>query len=138
MRVIGLMEYDPEWQVDRLTSGIMEFPSVQSSFVCGTQLVPYQRMHFFGTEGRIEIEIPFNAPPDRPCRIFVDQGGLFGEDLVAEEYPVSDQYTVQGDRFSAAVQSDEEPPVSLEDSIKNMAVIDAMVRSAGSGKWEKP
>jgi predicted dehydrogenase len=29
-------------------------------------------------------------------------------------------------------------PVSLEDALKNMAVIDAIFRSAESGKWETP
>jgi predicted dehydrogenase len=138
LRVLGLMEYDPELKVDRLTSGIMEFSSVQSSFVCGTQLVPHQRMNFFGTKGRLEVEIPFNAPSDRPARVYLDGGALFGDDVVEHKYPVSDQYTIQGDIFSRAVRSGEEPPVSLEDSVKNMAVIDAIVRSAANGTWEKP
>ncbi len=138
LRVIGLMEYDPEMRIDRLTSGIMEFPSAQSSFACSTQLVPYQRMNFFGNKGRIEIEIPFNAPPDRPCRIWIDGGDLFGRSRVEEEFPACDQFTVQGDLFSRAVREDEQPPVSLEDSVKNMAVIDAFVRSASSGQWERP
>ncbi len=73
-RVAALVERDPEFRTDRLTSAILEFPSGQSVFTCSTQLVPYQRMHFMGTKGRIEIEIPFNAPPDRPCRLFVDPG----------------------------------------------------------------
>jgi predicted dehydrogenase len=138
LRVIGLMEYDPEMEIDRLTSGILEFSSVQSSFVCSTQLVPHQTMGFFGTKGRIEIEIPFNAPPDRPCRIWIDDGDLFGRNRIMEEFPLCDQYTVQGDLFSRAVRGDGEPPVSLEDSVKNMAVIDAIVRSAEGGQWETP
>jgi len=138
LRVIGLMEYDPELEIDRLTSGILEFPSAQSSFVCSTQLVPYQRMNFFGTEGRIEIEIPFNAPPDRPCRIWLDKGDLFGRSRIEKDFPVCDQYTIQGDLFSQAVKENREPPVTLEDSIRNMAVIDALVRSAASGMWEGP
>jgi predicted dehydrogenase len=138
VKVIGLMESDPDMQIDRLTSGIMQFPSVQSSFVCSTQLVPHQRMNFFGTKGRIEIEIPFNAPPDRPCRILIDDGDLLGRNRVIREFPVCDQFTVQGDLFSRAIREDSEPPVSLEDSVRNMAVIDAFVRSAASGRWEIP
>src|SRR3989442_9948276 len=68
------MERDPEFGTDRLTSAVMEFPSGHSVFTCGTQLVPYQRMQFLGAKGRIEIKIPFNAPNDRPCEIFVDDG----------------------------------------------------------------
>ncbi len=74
LKVLGLIETDPEMKTDVVTSGILHFPSGQSVFTCSTQIVPYQRVHIFGTKGRIEIEIPFNAPPDQPCRIFIDDG----------------------------------------------------------------
>jgi len=138
-RVQGLVERDPDMKVDRLTSAILDFPSGQAIFTCSTQLVPYQRMHFLGTRGRIEIEIPFNAPIDRPCRIFIDDGGdIFGGRIVAENFPICDQYTIQGDAFSRAVRDDTEVPVPLEDAVKNMAVIEAIFRSAESGRWETP
>src|SRR5260370_7212999 len=72
VRVAGLIERDPDFQTDRLTSAVMEFPSGHSVFTCSTQLVPYQRMQFLGTKGRIEIKIPFNAPTDRPCELLTD------------------------------------------------------------------
>jgi predicted dehydrogenase len=101
--------------------------------------VPYQRMQIFGTRGRIEIEIPFNAPPDRPCRVFLDDGSdLFGSRIETHEIPTCDQYTIQGDLFSRAVVEDGEVPVPLESSIANMAVIEAIFRSAESGRWEEP
>lgn len=138
-RVSGLVERDPNMKVDRLTSAILDFPSGQSIFTCSTQLVPYQRSQFFGTKGRIAIEIPFNAPPDRPCRISVDDGcDVFGTGVAIEEFPVCDQYTTQGDAFSRAVREGGEVPVPLEDAVKNMAVIEAIFRSAKSGAWEQP
>lgn len=138
-RVTGLVERDPAMGTDRLVSAMMDFPSVQATFTCSTQLVPYQRMQFFGTKGRVEVEIPFNAPPDRPCRIFVDSGkDLFGGGLRTEEIPVCNQYTIQGDAFSRAIREDGEVPTPLEDSIRNMAVIEALFRSAESGGWETP
>ena len=138
-RVLGLVERDPQMKVDRLTSAMLDFPSGQSTFTCSMQLVPYQRSQFFGTKGRIEIEIPFNAPPDRPCRIFIDDGrDLFGGGISTEEFYVCDQYTIQGDAFSRAVLEGTEVPVPLEDAIRTMAVIEAIFRSAESGKWEKP
>jgi predicted dehydrogenase len=138
-RVMALLERDPEMQTDRLTSGMLDFPSGQSVFTCSTQLVPYQRMQLFGTTGRIEIEIPFNAPNHRPCHIFVDDGSdLFGAGVETESFPVCDQYTIQGDLFSRAIRGEGEVPVPLEDAIRNMAVIDALVKSADSGRWETP
>jgi predicted dehydrogenase len=96
-------------------------------------------MQFFGTKGRVEVEIPFNAPNNKPCRIFIDDGSdLSGSGIKTEQFPVCDQYTIQGDVFSRAIREDAAVPVSIEDAIKNMSVIDAVVRSAASGKWEKP
>jgi predicted dehydrogenase len=139
VRVIGLLERDPEMRTDRLTSAILQFPSGQSIFTCSTQLVPYQRVNVFGTKGRIEVEIPFNAPNDRPSRIFIDDGrDLFGGGITTETFPTCDQYTIQGDAFSRAVLENTAVPVPLEDAIKNMAVIEAIFRSAESGKAEVP
>jgi predicted dehydrogenase len=139
LRVAGIAERDPEFGTDRLTSAVMEFPSGQAVFTCSTQMVPYQRMQFLGTKGRIEIEIPFNAPNDRPTRIFIDDGrDVYGYGIRTEAIPVCDQYTVQGDAFSRAIREGGEVPVPLEDAIANMAVIEAVFRAADSGKWERP
>jgi predicted dehydrogenase len=138
-RVVSLIERDPEFGVDRLASVILDFPAGQSIFTCSTQLVPYQRMQFFGTKGRIEIEIAFNAPNDRPCRLFIDDGrDVFGTGITIETVPKCDQYTIQGDAFSRAVRGDGEVPVPIEDAVRNMAVIEAVLRSAETGKWERP
>jgi predicted dehydrogenase len=138
-RVVACIDRDPEMRVDRLTSAILDFPSGQAIFTCSTQLVPSQRLHILGTRGRIEFEIPINAPSDRPTRLFVDDSGdLSGGGISTETFPVCDQYTLQGDAFSKAVLEGAEVPVPIEDSIKNMAVIEAIFNSAGSGQWEVP
>lgn len=138
-RVVATLDRDPQMGTDRLASALLEFPTGHAIFTCSTQLIPYQRVHILGTRGRIELEIPFNAPPDRPTRLFIDStGDLSGSGITTEIFPVADQYTMQGDAFAKAVREDTEVPVSLEDSIGNMAVIEAIFRSAGSGKWESP
>jgi predicted dehydrogenase len=139
LRVAGVAENDPEFGVDRLTSAVMEFRSGHAVFTCSTQMVPYQRMQFLGTKGRIEIEIPFNAPNDRPTRIFIDDGrDVFGGGIRTETIPICDQYTLQGDAFSRAIREAGEVPVPLEDAIGNMSVIEAIFRSAEASRWEQP
>jgi predicted dehydrogenase len=111
-RVISLVDRDPVMKVDRLSSVMMDFERGQSIGTCSTQVVPYQRVHVVGTTGRIEVEIPFNAPPDRPCRIFVDDGAtLSGEGRETIEISTVDQYTVQGDLFSRAILDDGQWPI---------------------------
>jgi predicted dehydrogenase len=139
LQVSGVLERDPEFGTDRLASAIMEFSGGHAMFACSTQMVPYQRMQFLGTKGRIEIEIPFNAPPNKATRIFVDDGSdVGGAGIKIETIPACDQYTIQGDDFSKAILEDRDVPVPLKDAIANMAVIDAIFRAAESGKWEKP
>ena len=131
VRVLGVAQRDPEMKTDRLTSAILEYPTGHCVFTCSTQLVPYQRMHILGTTGRIELEIPFNAPPDEPVRLLLDDGkNLSGANIQVEEFAVCDQYTIQGDLFSRAILEDGEVPVGLEDAVKNMEVIEAVFRSA--------
>ena len=139
LRAIGLIERDPDFGVDRLTSALLDFPSAQSVFTCSMQMVPAQRVNIFGTGGRIEIEIPFNAPPDRPCRIYIDNGAdVLGSGIRLEEIAISNQYTIQGDLFSRAIREGTEVPTPLEDSLRNMAVIDAIFQSAETRQWERP
>ena len=136
-RVIGLIEEHPETRTDVLTSAILDFAPGQSIFTCSTRLVPYQRVQIFGASGRIEVEIPVNAPADQHCRILIDDGSdLSGRGAEILEFEPCDQYTVQGDLFSQSIREDKEPAVPLEESIQNMAVIEAIFRSAESGKWE--
>ena len=137
LRVTACMERDPDFGTDRLTSAILEYPQGQCVFSCSTQIAPYQRVTILGTKARVELEIPFNAPADRPLRVIVDTGkSLFGETARVEKMPVCDQYTIQGDLFSRAILDDGEVPVGLEDSVANMKVIEAIFRSAVSKQWE--
>jgi len=140
VRVFGCIERDPSFQTDRLTSAILEFPTGQSIFTVSTQMVYYQKMQFFGDAGRVDIEIPYNAPIDKPTRIAIDDGkDLYaGASAVIETLPVCNQFTIQGDLFSRAIVENLEVPNPLEDAICNMAAIDAVFRSAQTGKWEIP
>jgi len=130
-RVLGIVDYDPAFKTDRLASAILEFRGGTATFTCSTQLAPYQRVNIFGTEGRVEIEIPFNAPPDRPCKLWHHGGGKTKEHRLR----VCNQYTVQGDLFSRAVLEDGEVPTPLKDAAANMRVIESVVQSGKRGVW---
>jgi predicted dehydrogenase len=96
-------------------------------------------MQIFGTTGRISVVIPFNPPPADQSRIIVDDGSdLAGGGIETITFPSVDQYSLQADRFSEAIRGVGDVPVTLEDAIGNMAVIDALFRSADSRRWERP
>ncbi|HEY7348086.1 MAG TPA: Gfo/Idh/MocA family oxidoreductase [Ktedonobacterales bacterium] len=130
-RVSGIVEYDPRFRTDRLASGMLDFGSGTAVFTCGTQLAPYQRVNIFGTEGRIEIEIPFNAPPDRPCKVWYEHDGKI-EEITLD---TCNQYTLQGDTFSQAILTNAAVPTPIEDAVANMRVIEAVFASARTAGW---
>ncbi len=130
-RVLGLVENDPRFGVDRLASAILDFGDRTSTFTCATQLTPFQRVIVYGTTGRLEIEVPFNAVPERPARLLLVTGGTEEEILL----PVCNQYTIQGDLFSLAVLKNQPVPTPLEDGIANLRVIDALFESARRDGW---
>jgi predicted dehydrogenase len=133
------LDFDPDMHTDRLSSAMLDFETGHAIFTCGTQMVPYQRVQILGTKARVEIEIPFNAPPNKPCRIFIDDGSdVSGRNARTEEFSVCDQYGLQGDAFSRAVRGEADVPVTLENALANMAAIEALFRSAKSAKFETP
>lgn len=134
-RVSGAVERDPVSGVDTLTSMLLEFPDGHATGICSTQLTPYQRVTLFGTKARLEIEIPFNLPPNRKGRLRIDDGtALDGSSGQWIECKAADQYTIQGDELSAAILRRKPAPYPLEDSLANMRVIDAVFASARARK----
>jgi predicted dehydrogenase len=134
-RVFGLVVNDPHFGVDRLVSAILDFGVGHATFTCSMQIAHFQRAHLAGVEGHVELsEAPFNPPNDRPCVIRFMRGGKI-EQLKLE---VCDQYGIMADRFAEAILNRAPVPVPLEDAVRNMEVIDAIVASGFSGSWVRP
>jgi predicted dehydrogenase len=135
--VTATFDRDPKFKTDRLAGGLADFGEGRHlSFTVSTQLAPYQRVNIMGTKGRIEIEIPFNAPPDKPNRYFLQ--GMDMNQGQWTELPVSDQYQLQAEAFGRTVRGKQKPVWGVEDAIQNMKILDAFFRSEKSRKWEKP
>lgn len=130
-RVLGRLEFDPAFGTDRACSAILDFGDATATFTVSTQMSPFQRVQIVGTAGRVEIEIPVNAPPDRTTRLWVRRG----EEVAEEVFDVCDQYALQGDAFSRTVLDGTPAPVPLADAVGNMRVIDAVVESHRAAAW---
>ncbi len=130
-RVMGVLEHDPDFKTDRLASAIMDFGVGTATWTCATQLAAYQRVVIVGTEGRVEIEVPFNPSRDQYCRIWHQRGQKVDEII----FEPADHYRIQGDLFSLAVLNDDDVPTPLGDAVANMRAIEAVVRSARLGRW---
>lgn len=135
VRVEASVTRDPESEVDVVTAAILEFDQGVATFTCSTRAEPDQRVHIYGTEGRISVEIPFNIPPDRPTNVFVTAGGdpPVRPDTRVMTFDPADQYTIEAERFARAVLDDEPIPIPPEDAVANMRVIETIFRAAGPG-----
>jgi predicted dehydrogenase len=131
VRLVANLELDPRFATDRLDSAILQFKEGTATFTCATQLDPYQRVTIHGTSGSIEVEIPFNAPTDRPCRLFYRHDSELEEILL----DVCNQYALQADAFAEAILWNQPVPVPLDDAVANMKVIEAAFTSAHSESW---
>ena len=132
INVASVVHRDPVMGIDTLTSAVLEFPGGrQSSFTCSIRSEEYQRVHIFGADGRIDIEIPFNIPPDRETRIYLSSGGNPPVEPATETivFPAVDQYTIQAELFANAILRDGEVAVDPSDAVANMAVIEEILGS---------
>ncbi|WP_346857853.1 Gfo/Idh/MocA family oxidoreductase [uncultured Draconibacterium sp.] len=131
-QLVADMDFDPLMKTDRLSSAILKFPKGKTStFTCSTQLMPYQRAIIFGDKGKIEVEIPVNAPPTETVKITLETK----ESKQVFAFEPIDQYTLQGEAFSKAIIENTEVPTPLTDAVNNMKVIDAIIKSSLNGQW---
>lgn len=136
-RVVALIDRDPVFQTDRTISALLDFGGGRRlEFTASTQTVPYQRLQLIGTERRLELEIPFNAPLGSTTQVYLDDGSALGDaSAQAQTVGACDQYTLQGDAFSRAVRGELALPYGVEDAILNMKVIDALFASSTTEGW---
>ncbi len=132
---VAAIDRDPEFQVDRITAGLLRFERGIATFSCGGSMVAHQRMELFGERGRMQFDLPFTPRSTERCRIMIDDGSRSGVEIL--EIDAANQYTLQGDRFSAAIRGAGDVPSSIDSAIANMQVIDALFRSAETGRWEE-
>ena len=136
--VVSLIDRDPEFHTDRTTSALVDFGEGRHlTFTVATQVVPYQRVNILGTKGRLEIEIPFNAP----------QGGAMSSISTTARTSAAPAPRPSSSPRPTSTSSRVRPSPApsrarsrwswRQDAILQMRVIDALFRSEKSGAWEK-
>ena len=135
-RVLSNLKRDPEFGTDIVSTATLDYGDVVVNFVCSTQMVDCQRFSIFGTKGRLDIQIPFNAPANEVTRLYLDDGRTRdGASIKKVEIEACNQYGLQAAEFGKYIREDIDPPFPLEDSYKNALVIDALFQSDSEQKW---
>ena len=131
-RVEASVVRDGPGGVDVLTSGLLEFDDGVAAFTCSTRAEDDQRVHVYGTAGRISVGIPFNIPPDRPSQVFLTAGGDPPVDPHTDvlTFEAADPYAVEAERFAEAVLDGVPTPIPPEDAVANMRVIERLFKAS--------
>jgi predicted dehydrogenase len=138
VRVAAVIDRDPTFGTDRLTSALFDFGDGRTASVsASTQSVYHQRVQIYGTAGRVEITVPFNQPQTEPVTYFTHDGStVAGLDAPRFDVPTNDQYASQADAFCLRVRNEAPTDGPLRDAMANMAAIDATFLSAQTGQFE--
>jgi predicted dehydrogenase len=118
--------------ISAASNPILSFGRGTATFTCSTRLEDDQRVHIYGSKGRISIEIPFNIPSDRSARISISEGGNLPDDprIETETFDPMDPYTSQADAFANSVLGRAESAIPLDDGVHNMTIIDSVFATA--------
>ena len=131
-KVLALVKRDKTFGTDVLTSAILDFGDGHAMFSMSTQMDAWQKVDIHGTGGTIRIHVPFNAYEDVPVTVTVKSG------TGVREIPCgpSDQFGAEFDAFSRVVREGGTLPISREDTIGNMRIIDALFASGETDRWQ--
>jgi predicted dehydrogenase len=140
LRVMALVDRDPDFRTDRTTSALLDFGEGRHlTFTTSTQATAYQRANILGSKARLEVLIPYNAPLNGSTRLYIDNGKKLGDRSAKPiKFGKTHQYQLEAEAFSRAIRGKEKLPFGVEDAILQMRVIDALFRSEKSGTWEAP
>ncbi|WP_119257277.1 Gfo/Idh/MocA family protein [Shinella zoogloeoides] len=134
VRVQASTDRDPDFGTDIYSSVRADFGDFELSFYISTQLAQRQFMVFHGDKGFIEVKSPFNA----------DRYGVEEVELTNQNHGESQifrfqdarQYRREAEAFSRAARGEKEEVVTLESSVNNQKVIDAIYRASEKDGWE--
>ncbi|QRI63252.1 Gfo/Idh/MocA family oxidoreductase [Shinella sp. PSBB067] len=134
VRVQASTDRDPEFGTDIYSSVRADFGDFELSFYISTQLAQRQIMVFHGDKGFIEVKSPFNA--DRYGAEEVELTNQNHGESQIFRFQDARQYRREVEAFSRAARGEKEEVVTLESSVNNQKVIDAIYRASEKDGWE--
>lgn len=128
--VLATATFDPQTDIDTNMGILMQFPDGLTSLVdCGILSASRNYYEVIGTTGKICVETPFgNGNRSRKCTLYDTWGNV-----VDEEVLTANQFDVQMESVSKCILDGKPLPISLDESLANMRVLDACDESARSG-----
>jgi predicted dehydrogenase len=137
-RVVGLAKNDKKFKTDILSSVVLDFGEIYSSFIVATQSTFSQQVTILGTKKTLIVENPFNAIATKPTTVVIYNGkSIYRKENTIKVFPAADQYEHQVTKFSNELLNKTKADYDLIDAKKNMKVLDAIFASIKKNKWIK-
>lgn len=123
-------DVDPEYKVDMLASGILEFPTGRATFDCGFELPFRCDYEVVGSKGRITVPNAFLPGPD--AELILEANGK----TEREAFPGLNQWQLEFEHLSRSIREGTPLDYDTDDAIKQQRVLDAIQRSFHSHQVE--
>lgn len=134
LRVQATIERDKTFGTDIYSSIRADFGDFELSFYLSTQMAARQVMVFHGEKGFIEVFGPFNAGLYEHHRIELHNQNHTEAQVF--RFPGTQQYRLECEAFVRAAQGGKDRVFTLEESVLNQKVIDAIFRAGDKDDWE--
>lgn len=135
-RVQAIVDYDPKFKTDRYASVRADFGTFELTFYLSTQLANRQHIAFHGDKGWVEVTSPWNSNLYEGDEVRLHDAGH--KETRIFRFTGINQYRLQVEAFARACEGKAKGEIfTLESSVKNQKVIDAIYRAGKSGGWEK-
>ena len=131
LMVVGRSLGVQESGVDLTFGGILVFPDNCLGLFSGSfQTTRDFQLEIVGSRGRLQVPVPFKPDPIH-CTLRLD---VEGETREVSIQSGGDLYRLQVDHFGRSIMEGRPLSLPLEDALGNMAVIEALRRSAQTGR----
>lgn len=134
LRVQARVARDATFGTDVYSSVKADFGSFELTFYLSTQMAARQIMVFHGDEGFIEIRSPFNAGFYEHHQ--VELHNQRHTEATVFRFPGTQQYRLEAEAFVKKARGEDVSIFTLEDSVKNQKLIDAVFRAGAHDGWE--
>ncbi|MGB8818460.1 MAG: Gfo/Idh/MocA family oxidoreductase [Rhizobiaceae bacterium] len=133
-KVSAKVVFDPVFKTDTFSSVRADFGDFELSFYLSTQMANRQLMVFHGDAGFIEVHAPFNASLYDHDHITLHNRSHDGAQVF--RFPGIHQYALEAEAFVRAAEGGKQKLFTLEESISNQKLIDAIFKAGKTGNWE--
>ncbi|KQZ82767.1 oxidoreductase [Mesorhizobium sp. Root157] len=134
LRVQATVERDKTFGTDVYSSVRADFGDFELSFYLSTQMAARQVMVFHGDKGFIELAAPFNAGLYDYHRVELHNQNH--SEAQVFRFAGAQQYRLEVETFARVAQGGSDNVFTLEQSVLNQKVIDAIFRAGDKDGWE--